>query len=392
MFAIEVQDVSKEYKLYQRPLDRLKEIVFRKPYHQTFQAMKNVSFVLPQGGILGVIGDNGAGKSTLLKLLTGTLTPSSGHIIKRGRIAALLELGTGFHPDLSGRQNIYLNASLLGLTEEEIKQREPDIIAFSELEEFIDRPIKTYSSGMYVRLAFSIATSVDPDILIIDEALSVGDAHFQKKCVERMMQFKEHGKTILFCSHSLYLVRELCDQTIWLEHGRMRQIGESAEVISAYLAFLDEKDQVSTQTNEQPLFHAPEVKITNVIITDSTQSQALQNLTTFENILITIHTKTKDNLQIIGYLGVIIDKPDGQIIFVASTKHNNLPPQTFVETQQWQLKIPKFCLVSGNYRFRIVIADESVLRFIDEYHTQSYTVISEYPEFGLLWMDHQWLI
>jgi len=391
MFAIEVQDVSKEYKLYQRPLDRLKEIVFRKPYHQTFQAMKNVSFVLPQGGILGVIGDNGAGKSTLLKLLTGTLTPSSGHIVKRGRIAALLELGTGFHPDLSGRQNIYLNASLLGLTEEEIKQREPDIIAFSELEEFIDRPIKTYSSGMYVRLAFSIATSVDPDILIIDEALSVGDAHFQKKCIERMMQFKEHGKTILFCSHSLYLVRELCDQTIWLEHGKMRQIGESAEVISAYLAFLDEKDHIATQTTVNPIFHSPEVKITNVDIS-TPQQQTLEMLTKFDHLFITIHTRTKENLKIQGNLGIIVEKLDGQVIFVASTKHSNLPVLFFEKTQQWTLEIPRLLLISGNYRFRVAVADEDVLRFIDEYHTQSYTVISEYPEFGLLWMDHQWLI
>lgn len=391
MFAIEVQNVSKLYKLYHRPVDRLKEILLRKPYHQSFQALENISFILPQGGILGIIGDNGAGKSTLLKLLTGTLAPTSGRIIKRGRVAALLELGTGFHPELSGRQNIYLNATLLGLTEEEIKQREADIIAFAELEEFIDRPIKTYSSGMYVRLAFSIATTVDPDILIIDEALSVGDAHFQKKCIERMMQFKEHGKTILFCSHSLYLVRELCDQTIWLEHGKIHQYGESAEVISAYLAFLDEKDKISAQITVNPLFHAPEVKITDVKITD-TQHNPLQHLTKFESILITIQTITNDFRSIQGHLGVIIEKPDGQIIFVASTKHSNLPPQTFIGTQQWQLKIPQLLLISGKYKFRVVVADDSVLRFIDEYHTQSYIVMSEYPEFGLVWMEHQWLI
>lgn len=391
MFAIEVQGVSKIYKLYYRPLDRLKEIFLRKPYHQSFQALENISFALPQGGILGVIGDNGAGKSTLLKLLTGTLVPTFGHITRRGRIAALLELGTGFHPELSGRQNIYLNASLLGLTEEEIKQREADIIAFSELEEFIDRPIKTYSSGMYVRLAFSIATSVDPDILIIDEALSVGDAHFQKKCIERMMQFKEHGKTILFCSHSLYLVRELCNQTIWLEHGKVRQYGETADVISAYLAFLDAKDQLSAQTDAQPVFHAPEVKITDVEITDQ-QLNPLEQLTKFETVLITIHTTTNNFINVKGHLGVIVEKPDGQIIFVASTKHSELPSLHFTNTQQWQLKIPKLLLISGNYRFRVVVADEAVLRFIDEYRSDFYTVTSEYPEFGLLWMEHQWLI
>ncbi len=391
MFAIEVQGVSKIYKLYNRPFDRLKEILLRKSYHQSFQALENISFILPQGGILGVIGDNGAGKSTLLKLLTGTLVPSIGQITRRGRVAALLELGTGFHPELSGRQNIYLNASLLGLTEEEIKQREADIIAFSELEEFINRPIKTYSSGMYVRLAFSIATTVDPDILIIDEALSVGDAHFQKKCIERMMQFKEHGKTILFCSHSLYLVRELCSQTIWLEHGKVRQYGETSDVISSYLAFLDEKDKISVQTTVNPIFHAPEVKIADVKITDI-QNNALQQLTKFESILITIQTITNDFRNVKGHLGVIVEKPDGQIIFVASTKHSELPVLDFNNTQQWQLKMPKLLLISGNYRFRVVVADEAVLRFIDEYRSDFYTVISEYPEFGLLWMEHQWLV
>jgi lipopolysaccharide transport system ATP-binding protein len=391
MFAIEVQDISKRYKLYNRPIDRLKEIFLRKSYHQSFQAIENISFILPQGGILGIIGDNGAGKSTLLKLLTGTLTPTFGHIIRRGRIAALLELGTGFHPELSGRQNIYLNASLLGLTEEEIKEREADIIAFSELEEFIDRPVKTYSSGMYVRLAFSIATSVDPDILIIDEALSVGDAHFQKKCIERMVQFKEHGKTILFCSHSLYLVRELCNQTIWLEHGKMRQMGESSEVISAYLAFLDEKDKISVQTDAQPIFHAPEVKITHIEITDH-QKNPLQQLTKFETVLITIHTITNNFINVKGHLGVIVEKPDGQAIFVASTKHSNLPALSFTKTQQWKLELIKLPLISGNYRFRIAVVDENVLRFIDEYHSSFYSVISEHPEFGLLWMEHQWLI
>jgi lipopolysaccharide transport system ATP-binding protein len=391
MFSIEVQGVSKIYKLYHRPFDRLKEILFRKSYHQSFQAIENISFALPQGGILGVIGDNGAGKSTLLKLLTGTLVPTIGQIVRRGRIAALLELGTGFHPELSGRQNIYLNASLLGLTEEEIKQREADIIAFSELEEFIDRPIKTYSSGMYVRLAFSIATTVDPDILIIDEALSVGDAHFQKKCIERMMQFKEHGKTILFCSHSLYLVRELCNQTIWLEHGKVRQYGETSDVISSYLAFLDEKDKISTQTTINPIFHVPEVVVEQIDIT-SPQYIPLQQLRKFETILITVHTKTKNNFKMLGHLGIVIEKPDGQLIFVASTKHSSLPCLCFNNTQQWQLKIPKLFLISGSYRFRVIVADEAVLRFIDEYRSDFYTVTSEYPEFGLLWMEHQWLI
>jgi ABC-type polysaccharide/polyol phosphate transport system ATPase subunit len=240
-YSVEVHNVSKTYRLYDRPVDRLKEAVLRRPFHRPFQPLREVSFVVPQGGILGIIGDNGAGKSTLLKILAGTLTPSTGQVLHRGRVAALLELGAGFHQEFSGRQNIYLNASLLGLSDAEIGQREAGIIEFSELAEFIDRPVKTYSSGMYVRLAFSIATSVDPDILIIDEALSVGDAHFQKKCVNRMMQFKEQGKTMLFCTHSMYQIQELCDQVLWLDHGAMQRLDSATEVINAYNAHLESR-------------------------------------------------------------------------------------------------------------------------------------------------------
>ena len=175
MNAIVAQKLTKHYQVYRRPFDRLKQAVLRRPCHDLVEALSDVSFEVPVGGTLGIIGENGAGKSTLLKILAGTVRPTSGRFEERGRIAALLELGSGFHPEFSGRQNIYLNAALLGLKEKEIKGREASIIAFSELKDAIDRPVKTYSSGMYVRLAFSIATSVDPDILIIDEALSVGD-------------------------------------------------------------------------------------------------------------------------------------------------------------------------------------------------------------------------
>ena len=194
MNAIEAEGLTKHYQVYLRPFDRLKEAILRKPCHDPVEALTDVSFEVPEGGTLGIIGENGAGKSTLLKILAGTAHPTSGRMVKRGRMAALLELGSGFHPEFSGRQNIYLNAALLGLKEKEIRDREKAIIAFSELENAIDRPVKTYSSGMYVRLAFSIATSVEPDVLIIDEALSVGDHRFQQKCVDRMMGFRDGKK------------------------------------------------------------------------------------------------------------------------------------------------------------------------------------------------------
>ena len=237
MYAIEAENLSKHYRVYIKPIDRLKESILRRPCHQLVMSLTDVSFQVGFGETLGIIGENGAGKSTLLKILAGTTQPSSGRLARKGRIAALLELGAGFNPEFSGRTNIHLNAALLGLTEKEIRGREDSIIAFSELEDDIDRPVKTYSSGMHVRLAFSIATSVDPDVLIVDEALAVGDQRYAKKCVDRMMGFREAGKTIIVCSHSMFLIKELCAKTIWLHAGRLERYGMSANIISECLAF-----------------------------------------------------------------------------------------------------------------------------------------------------------
>lgn len=238
---ITVSNLCKEFKIYERPQDRLYEILLRRPYHRVYHVLDDISFAVPEGKSLGIIGDNGAGKSTLLKLLVGTLQPTAGQIDINGQVAALLELGAGFHPEFTGRRNIYLNASLLGVPDENIHELENDIIAFSELDYFIDRPVKTYSSGMYVRLAFSIATMVRPDILVIDEALSVGDMAFQKKCVQRMNEFREQRKTMVFCSHSMFHVQELCDIAIWLDQGKIREIGDSDEVVGHYEHFCNSK-------------------------------------------------------------------------------------------------------------------------------------------------------
>ena len=237
MFQVIVEELGKDYRIYTRPVDRLLEAILRKPRHRALSAVQGVSFNLLRGQSLGIIGDNGAGKSTLLKLLVGTVSPTAGRMEMSGRVTALLELGAGFHPEFSGRQNIFMNASLLGLSPEEIGEKEEAIIAFSGLGEFIDRPVKTYSSGMYVRLGFAIATSVDPDILIIDEALAVGDMAFQRKCIDRMNLFREQGKTMIFCSHSMYHVKELCDKTLWLDHGRMKGMGPTIELVARYEDF-----------------------------------------------------------------------------------------------------------------------------------------------------------
>lgn len=251
MHRISVDGLSKEYRIYSRPQDRLLELLLRRQKHSVYNVLSDISFSVKDGNSLGIIGVNGAGKSTLLKLLTGTLQPTSGSISIQGQIAALLELGAGFHPEFTGRKNIFLNASLLGVPDENILELEQDIIDFSELDYFIDRPVKTYSSGMFVRLAFSIATMVRPDVLIIDEALSVGDMAFQRKCVERMNQFRADRKTMVFCSHSMFHIQELCDHAIWIHKGQIREIGDSDLVVGKYEDFC----------NSSKVFHSIEEDI-----------------------------------------------------------------------------------------------------------------------------------
>ncbi len=267
MHSISVENIHKDFKIYARPQDRLRELILRKPRHKLFHVLQDISFSVLEGKSLGIIGDNGAGKSTLLKLLVGTLQPTSGHIAIHGQVAALLELGAGFHPEFSGRRNIYLNASLLGVPDDNIAELENEIIEFSELREFIDRPVKTYSSGMYVRLAFSIATMVRPDVLVIDEALSVGDIAFQKKCIHRMNEFREQQKTMVFCSHSMYHVQELCDTAIWLERGRIREIGDSEQVVGHYEDFCSGKADYQHEPDEVHLADEREKKDCRIIST-----------------------------------------------------------------------------------------------------------------------------
>ena len=252
MARITVNNLYKDFKIYDKPQDRLVEIILRKPKHQVYHVLSDISFALADGKSLGIIGDNGAGKSTLLKLLVGILQPTSGSIQLKGQVAALLELGAGFHPEFTGRRNIYLNAALLGVPDENIPDIENDIIEFSELDYFIDRPVKTYSSGMFVRLAFSIATMVRPDILVIDEALSVGDMAFQKKCVQRMNEFREQQKTMVFCSHSMFHVQELCDTAIWLDKGKIQEIGDSDKVVGHYEDYCNSKKVYHSIREDMP--------------------------------------------------------------------------------------------------------------------------------------------
>ncbi len=231
---LRLHDVGKEYRLYDSPRARLRALLTGRATHRSHWALQGVSLELARGQCLGVVGHNGAGKSTLLKLICGTVQPTQGRVERHGRITAILELGAGFHPDFTGRQNLYFGGSLICIEHDQMARLEAQVLAFAEIGEAIDRPVKTYSSGMVVRLAFALVTAVEPDLLIIDEALAVGDQRFQKKCIERIEAFRANGCTILFCSHSPYHVRQLCDVALWLDHGRVMELGPTEPVIGAY--------------------------------------------------------------------------------------------------------------------------------------------------------------
>jgi lipopolysaccharide transport system ATP-binding protein len=272
--AIDVDSLGKCYRVYAAPHDRLKQSVIprlrrvidpamrllgrtidERQYFEEFWALRHVSFAVPKGQTIGIIGQNGAGKSTLLQLICGTLTPSSGTVNVHGRVAALLELGSGFNPEFTGRENVYLNGTVLGLNRRQIDERLSEILHFADIGEFIDRPVKTYSSGMAVRLAFAVIAHVDAEVLIVDEALAVGDAYFQQKCLRWLRQFSERG-TVLFCTHDTGAVMSYCQDAIWLDKGMVRACGPAKEVCETYLSTMNVKTAGLTETSVRPAARA----------------------------------------------------------------------------------------------------------------------------------------
>jgi homopolymeric O-antigen transport system ATP-binding protein len=268
MHAVQFEHVSKSYPIYESPGDRLKELVTfnRLQFHRNFWALHDVSFAIERGETFCVIGENGSGKSTLLQLVAGILQPSTGAADVNGRVSALLELGAGFNPEFTGRDNVYLNGSILGLTTRQIDARYQEIADFAEIGDFINRPVKTYSSGMVVRLAFAVAINVDPEVLLVDEALAVGDLYFRQRCLRKVHELRARGITILFVSHAMADVKALGDRALWLEQGRVVELGETERVVSKYLAAMMEKDSAylahqkrPEQTRPRAASQAPEI-------------------------------------------------------------------------------------------------------------------------------------
>ena len=377
-----------------RPKD-LRRLFFEGLFTLNLPRSKTSTSLFTREETLGIIGENGAGKSTLLKILAKTLKPTSGNILIHGRSAALLELGAGFNPELTGEENIYLNAYLLGLSKTEIDTKKDEIIAFSELGDFIKRPVKTYSSGMHVRLAFSIATTVNPDILIIDEALSVGDEYFQKKCIDRMMDFKKNGKTILFCSHSMYHIQELCDRAVWLHQGRTMLIGNTGKVVMEYQNYERGKggalkEKVSDildnakNTGEKVLF------ISEVKVKDK-NNQETEVFKTFDPVTISFKIRcVKDN--IMGHIGFAIIRNDEIMSFGTFTKFDGLAPFVLRDSQEFTITLKALHVLSGLYSILVVVADEFAMHPYDHLRTKTFSVFNPGRELGMNYMDHKWEI
>ena len=395
MKVINLQNISKTYTHYAHGIDRLIEILTRRPRHQAFAALHPINLSVSESQVVGIIGDNGAGKSTLLKILAGTLQPDGDLCEVKGRVAALLELGGGFHPEMTGRENVYLNSTMMGLSSDEINAIYDDIVAFAGIEDFMEQPVKTYSSGMFMRLAFAVATSVDPDILIIDEALSVGDGAFARKSFERIMQFKQAKKTILFCSHSLYQVESICDRVIWLDKGHVKLDGAPSAVVSAYNQFM-----ISVDTPLQ-------------LDTETSVNQSQANTAHFTDISIMVDGMTGDNLDVlslkselsftIGFssdpklptptIGLVILSADGRMITSAGTKHDNLVIKRDVHGNATvRVNFSKFALLKGEYWIAVFLLCENAIHIYDQVNLPNkLNVYQQGLEVGVVSLPRQWM-
>lgn len=412
--AITVDNLSKRYQLYDQPQDRFKAIVMPKlnrwlsrrdrTYSRQVDALRPVTFKVHHGTTLGVIGTNGSGKSTLLQLICGTLQPTTGNVLKNGRIAALLELGSGFNTEFTGRENIYLNAAILGLSDQQITQRLDRIIAFADIGDFIDQPVKTYSSGMYVRLAFAIIAHVDADILVIDEALAVGDAIFTQKCMRYIRGFQQHG-TLIFVSHDTASVQSLCDQCLWLNQGEMVAIGDAKAITEKYLKFslqqtygdvatLEENQKNDTNSSQPVVDYQAKTQVikqleeadgwqtgkaaVSVVEVANLNDAASQEFKGGERVKLTIQAQAFEELER-PILGFVVKDRLGQVLFGENTLvYTDLTAMSAKKDQrlkaQFVFRLPM--LPNGEYAVSASIADGDLDSNVQHHYLHDALILS----------------
>jgi ABC-2 type transport system ATP-binding protein len=360
--AIVVDQVWKKFRLYHEKNQYLKTAITqgRRAQYEDFWALKDVSFEIPHGEAFGIIGSNGSGKSTMLKCLAGILTPDKGALAANGRVAALLELGAGFHPDLSGRENIGLNGAILGMTRKEIENKFDEIVSFAGLEKFIDTPVKNYSSGMVVRLGFAVAINVEPEILIIDEVLAVGDEEFQQRCFQKIEQFRREGRTIVFVSHGLGQVSQFCHRALWLDKGEVKSIGPAYEVVSEYTGVAHHVEQVEDiEISDEPLdrWGTGEVRITKVSMTtsDGVDTHNFESGKPFQ-VRVEYEINSPVNELVVG---LRITHLHGFNVFGSNTKRRGLIIPTNQQTGAVEFIVNELPILEGTFDLTIDISDNA---------------------------------
>lgn len=417
--AIEVKNVKKSFKVYFDKGNQLKEkILFReRNRYEIKQVLKGISFDVKRGEALGLIGHNGCGKSTTLKLLTRIMYPDEGTIEMRGRVSSLLELGAGFHPDMSGRENIYINASIFGLSKKEIDKRLDKIIAFSELEEYIDNPVRTYSSGMYARLAFSVAINVDADILLVDEILAVGDVNFQKKCFNKMLEIKRQGTTIIIVSHAQGPIEQICDRAIWINDGEIVSEGNPHDVYKMYLDFMGRqrneiisKEEIGNSNKTEQLNNAVSKK--NTININGYSVDLSKHIGSGEARIIHVETCDKEGkvkhvfqpgeiMRIkVKYavkkeiekcvFGLSIYRNDGILCFGTNTGVDGISYFRLIKDGEFEFYFNSLALLSGAYYIAVCIANEKDVEFDYVNEVGEFEVNSLDRDIGMVRLEHKW--
>ncbi|MBI5184934.1 MAG: ABC transporter ATP-binding protein [Nitrospinae bacterium] len=405
--AISVRNVSRSYMLFNRPQDRLKHAIWRgrKKFYHDFWALKNVSFDVKKGESVGIIGRNGSGKSTLLQIITGILPPTEGEVLIRGRVVALLELGSGFNPDFTGRENIYLNGKIVGLSEKEMDERYEDIIAFADIGEFIDQPVKTYSSGMVVRLAFSVLAHVDPDVLIIDEALAVGDLAFQLKCTVHIKKLIDKGATLLFVSHDSYAVKNLCKRALWLHEGTSRFFGNSFEAVARYQDFLRELDSNKpTESDGNKEAENPgqggglnsgsaiQCRLLDQKILDANNNE-ITEIHRGETIKVRVEYEVYQEIGPLSSGVAILDSGD-YFICGTNTHLQKISIPSKIGRHGYEVIYNNLNLFAGTYKFDIGLFNENTTVFLD-YHSRCLElkiIDEEHLGDGLILLNHKYVI
>jgi lipopolysaccharide transport system ATP-binding protein len=399
MISVRADGLGKAYRLYKRPFDSLKELLLRREYSETFWALRDVTFEVPKGGSIGIVGDNGAGKSTLLKLLAGAAAPTTGRVDRVGRVSAMLSLGAGFHPDLSGLDNIRIGCAVLGLSPAETQALLPAIVDFSELGTFVDRPVRTYSSGMQLRLGFSVATAVNPDVLVVDEHLSVGDQHFRHKCLRRIGELRESGCALVFCSHDMHAVGEVCERTLWLRDGQPAMLAATQPVLKAYQDYVRARDAETSPVQTRAT--APDV-VKRERVSDSYLKEVTLGGDCERGLL---HTGGTLAVNVIAYvtpeayregvhIGVLLIRNDAVWCYGVSTQMDNLPPtlhRTGDNEYGIALVMDAVPLLSGEYTFTVALMDARSPHVYDSWTGAApLRIRHEGKDVGVARLSHRW--